>query len=469
MAKLMLSKLDQHTPFSAKDESLFSGIWIRWRALNEAERFVCTIIVLLPLWWLLGLVRYILDIAAAFVVIYDWWRYGKLSLKRPSLLVIVTFAYCGYNFLNGFLLFFDAHPLAVLPPGTEKSLVKLAESAYSALLLPYMIWYIQSNNVRVRLPVIAWAFSVSVVQMLAVWFVVHFISGELSYTPPATLLGLLTGKSASYERGIGNASYLILYWPDDRAFGGVPRFYSFFYHPEYFGLFVGVVATLALDLKNRLWSLLLFIASVFLIGLSGTRAVWVAFPVVLIVRFLFVSSKFGGARLIFALIAIMSFVTLSLSPISNLVLKSYTQTSSSVANFRQQSTEDRLAGYKETLKGVVDNPVNFVFGHVVTGDRPTALGAGIEVGSHSFILGSLLYQGGLISTGLFMTFWTLLITWLYRTRRSRPVCCFLILLFLSVTFSTMLFGYIAPLAILLSMMLIHRPAMRTHKRMFLNA
>lgn len=453
-------------PISAvrtESESLFSGVWIHWSYLNAAERLVCAIIVLMPLWWVLGLVRYILELVTLGLVLYEWRRYGGLRLKRPSLVVLALFAYYIYEFAGTFLLFFDAHPLAVLPPDVVRQPIDLIESGFSALLLPYLVWYIQSNNVRVRLEVVAWAFSVSVVQMLAVWFVVHFVFAEAPYNPPPTLLGLLTGKSKQYARGIGNASYLVLYWPNDNAIGGLARFYSFFYHPEYFGLFVSVVGILALDIKNRLWSLLLFAASVFLVGLSGTRAVWIAFPVVMVIRLLLVTGKFGGPRLIFTLIAIMSFTTLSLPSITDAVINNYTNTATSVANFRAESTEDRLAGYKETVDRVVDNPVNFLLGHEVAGPRPTALGSGVEIGSHSFILGSLLYKGGLVVTGFFMTFWASLIIWLYRTRMGRPVCCFLILLLLSITFVTMLFGYIAPLAILLSM-IIRKPAIKSLRR-----
>jgi len=453
MTSRLLHSISSERKERIKDDgSLFSGIWIRWRTLNAAERLICAIIVLMPLWWILGLVRYILDFAAVGIAFYEWRRYGAIRLKRPSIVVIALFAYYAYEYVGGLLLFFDAHPLATLPPDTIRQPLDLVQSTTN-FFFPGLIWYIQSNNVRVRLPAVAWACSVSVVQNLAVWLFVHFVMAEATYNAPPTLLGLLTGKTAEYARGIGNASYLVLYWPNDNAFGGMARFYSFFYHPELFGLFVAVIGLLALDIKNRLWSLLLFSSSVFLIGLSGTRAVWVAFPVALVIRFLFVTGRFGGPQLILTLMAVMSFATFSLPPVTNLVLDRYTNTATSVANFRAQSTSDRLAGYQATLEGVLDDPVNFVLGHEVKGPRPTALGAGVEIGSHSFLLGSLLYQGGLFATGLFMTFWASLIMWLYRTRAGRPVCCFLILLFLSITFVTMLLGYIAPLAILLSMVL----------------
>lgn len=445
-----------------EDESLFSGVWLRWRELNAAERLVCVVIVLMPLWWALGIIPYLLNLITLGTALYEWRRYGKIRLKRPSLVVLTLFAYTMYEFGGGLLLFFDAHPLAVLPLDLERRPIDLIQSAYSAISLPAFVWYIQSNNVRVRLPVVAWAFSVSVVQMLAVWVVVHFVFSEAPYNPPRTLLALLTGKGTSYGRGIGDTNYLLLYWPTDNAIGGLPRFYSFFHRPESLAMFVGVVGIFALEIKNRLWSLPLFGASLFLIGLSGTRSVWLAFPVVLLIRYLLLSSKFGGAWLVFTLIATMSFVTLSVPPVTNLVFNTYTDTATAVANFRENSTEARGEVYEGTLERILDNPPNFIFGHVVNG--PEIRGGEIEIGSHSFILGSLLYKGGLISTVLFMSYWTSLIMWLYRTRIGRPLCCFLILLFISLTLVTTLFGHIAPMAVLLSIVL-RKPAIwRSPKR-----
>lgn len=455
MGKLMTPKLGK--PISSvrtEDESLFSGFWIRWRALNAAERLVYAIIVLMPLWWALGIIPYLLYSTAAGIALYEWFRYGKLRLKPPSLVVVALFAYYTYDFVGGFLLFFDEHPLAALPPDAVRKPIDLVESGFSVFSLPFLVWYIQSKNVRVRLEVVAWAFSVSVLQTLTVWFVVHFVFAEAFYNPPRTLWAVLTGKSTQYVRGVGDTNYLLLYWPLDRAIGGLPRFYGFFHRPESFGLFMGVVGVLAIEIKNRLWSLLLFVASIFLIGLSGTRAVWIAFPVVLLIRLLLTTGKFGGSRLLYALLATVSFVTLSLSPITDLVFNTFTDTATFIAEFRENSTEARGAVYAETLERILDNPVNFVFGHVVNG--PPIPGTTIEIGSHSFILGSL-HSGGLVSTGLFITFWVSLIMWLYRTRMGRPACCFLILLLLSITFATMLLSHIAPMAILLSMML-RKPA-----------
>lgn len=429
----------------AEAESLFSGIWVRWRTLNLAERFVCGIIVLLPLWWVLGIIPYLLYLIATSVAAYEWRQYKKLRLQRPSLVVIALFAYFAYECLGSVLLYFDAHPLASLPPDAARKPLDLVEAVLSVFAFPYLVWYIQSNNVRVRLEVVAWACSVSIIQSLGLWLVVHFVYSEAFYTPQRTLWAVLTGKSQTYYRGIGNTNYLVMYWPDDKAIAGFSRFYSFFHGPESFGLFVGVVGTLALDLKNRLWSVLLVSASAFLVGLSGTRAVWIAFPTVVFIRLWFTTGKFGGSWLPFALTATMSFVTLSLTPVTEAILSTSSKTIKFISDFRANSTEQRSGIYEGSIRGVLDNPVNFLFGYQVIGEG--------GVGSHSFLLGSLLYQGGLISTGCFMTFWAALMMWIYRTRAGRPACSFTILLLLTLTFATMLFAHIAPMAILLSMML----------------
>ncbi len=445
MGKLMASMLGNSiSSVQTKDESLFSGLWIRWRSLNVAERLVCTIIVLMPLWWALGLISRLLFLVTLVISFYEWRRYGQLSLKRPSLAVIALFMFYTYSFVA---------PLVVLPPNAVINLTDVVESAFG-FSLPFLAWYIQSNNTKIRLNVVAWACSISVIQSLVIWLVAHFVFANIFYTPPLTLWAALTGKT-EYIHGIAQSNYLLLYLPTDRAIGGLPRFYSFFYYPEYFGLFVSVVAILALDVKNRLWSLLLFAASVFLIGLSGTRSVWIAFPVVLVIRFLLTTSKMGGRHLLFALFATMSFLTLSVPPVTNLVFNTATDSATFISKFRENSTNDRAQVYEQTMDGILDNPVNFVFGHIF--DGPEILGTGIHVGSHSFILGALLYKKGLLGTGLFMTFWASLTMWLYQTRIGRPACCFLILLLLSITFATMLLSFIAPMAILLIMML-RRPA-----------
>lgn len=442
------------------DQKLFSGFWLRWSALTESERTVCGIIILMPLWWALGIIPYLLSFIGVSIALYEWGRYRKLRLKPPSLVVITLFVYYTYGFLNSFLLYFDAHPLAALPLDAVRKPIDLFETALSTFLTPYLFWYIQSNKVRVRLEVVAWAFSISVIQMLAVWSVVHFVFAEAYYNPPRTLWGILTGKATEYERGTTDSNYLLLYLPLDRAFGGLPRFYSFFHRPESFALFVGVVGILALDIKNRIWSLLLFVASVFLLGLSGTRTVWIAFPCVLLVRSLLTTRKVGGSQLLFALIATASFFILSFPPVTDVIFNAYSNTATSISQFRENSTDVRGQVYQGTWERIIDNPINFTFGHVVSG--PVVPGTEIEIGSHSHFLG-LLYKGGFISTGLFMAFWISLFVGLYRTRIGRPACSFLIWLLISITLATMLLSPVAQMAILLTMML-HKSEIKLLRR-----
>jgi hypothetical protein len=445
-----------------KNERLFSGVWIRWSALNAAERLVCAVIVLIPVWWAFGLIQHLLPLIGLGTAFYEWRRSGTLGLKRPSWLVIALFAYATYNYIGSFLLTFDAHPLAELPPDVTRAPTDLVELTLTTFFsLPYLVWYVQSNNVRVRLKVVAWACSVSVAQQLAVWLVVHFIFAHAYYNPPRTLLATLIGKDAVYERGSGEYNYMLLYWPTDKSIGGLPRYFSFLGTPESFALFGGVAGLLALDIKNRLWSLLLFAPSIFFIALSGTRTVWIGFALVLFLRFLFTTGNVGGSRLLLTLIAIVSFVTLSLPPVTNLVFNTYSNTATSIGDYRANSTAERSAGYEETLERILEsNPANLLFGHEV--EESNAAG-GVDIGSHSYILGTLLYKGGLVATGLFMTFWVSLILWLYRTRIGRPATSFLIWPLVSITLVTGLLGILGPMAILLSMIL-RRPAMKSLMR-----
>lgn len=467
----MTSKLLKPVSFQKVNKSLFSGIWLRWDALTAAERLICVIIVLMPVWWALGIIQYLVQLITLGIALYEWRCHGKLPLKRPNLVVVALFASFAFGFADTFLLVFNAHPLAVLPPGSDQQLIDLVKSPLQ-LLFPFLVWYIQSNNIRVRLESVAWACSVSVIQQLSVWLFACFLFfSSAAFDPPRTLLGSLTGKAEHYLRGSGETSYLLLYYPSEYSIGGLPRFHSFFYSPDTFALFVGVVGVLALSLKNRLWSLLLLTASIFLIGMSGTRTAWIAFSAALLIHFLFTAGNVGGSRLLVALIAIVSFVTLSLSPVTDLIFNTYTDTTTYLADYRSNSTDDRAAVYEGTIEKIIenDNPLTFIFGHKVDGP-PVVAGTGNTIGSHSYLLGSLLYKGGLVGTGLFMTFWVSLFMWLHHTRMGRPICCVLILLLVSVTLFTQLLGVLGPMAILLSMVL-RRPAiaMKSPRRMLPDA
>lgn len=394
-----------------QDDSPFSGIWIRWSALNIAERFVCANITLLPVWWVLGLFGYMSVLILMSIVLYEWRYHGGLRLKSPSLAVIALFAYYAYNYLDTFLLFFDAHPLAALPSDAIKKPDDLVQSALS-FVLPCLIWYIQSNDVRVRLKVVAWACSVSIVQMLIGWLLFQFVFPGAFEPPPLSLYGMLTGKGA-YLRGSGRGNYLTFY--EDG------RLQFFFNGYQSCSIFLSFIGLLALNLKNRLWSLLLLVACVFLAVLVGSRSVLLAFPAALFIHYLFMATKVKETWLLFALVAMISFITLSVPPVTNLVFGAYTGTTTSVNGLRPRSSEVRGEIYQETLERIPDK---LLLGHKVEGQNTlsNALKTDPKLGSHSFILGDLLYQGGLVSLVLFMTFWVSLMTWLYNTRVGRPTC-----------------------------------------------
>lgn len=418
---MMQQVLNQRTSVRATEnsEKLFSGIWIRWSALRGEERLICANIVLLPVWWLAGITSYMLLFLLLGILFYDWRRYGKLRLKQPSWVVIALSAYHGYVYLDEWLLFLNAYPFV---DNYVPNLGNLVKATIQFFVLPILVWYIQSNKVKVRSEVIAWACSVSVVQMLLMWLCFNSIPWAFD-TPPRTLYAFLTGKTPNYipggEEALGAGNYLLV--KDEEA----GRFRFFFDHYQSCAAFLGFTGLLALDLKKRLWSVLLLVACCFLLTTVAARSVWIAFTLAVVIRYVYSHAK--QASLLFALIALISFVTLSLPPVTDLILNSFQETKQGLADARAGSTEARSIVYRETIKRIPDRPI---FGHKVEGERilvgsTTNLWGGTvpPIGSHSFILGKLLYQKGLVGTSIFATFWILLFVWLYKTRISRPLCC----------------------------------------------
>lgn len=436
----------------AKDESLFWGIWLRWSALSAAERLICANITLLPVWWAVGLIRYLPLLILASIVLYDWWRDRGLSLKPPSMVVIALFVYSAYNFIDTFLLFFDAYPSLDLPLNFAVKSTDLVKSAFG-FSLPCLVWYVQSNNIRVRLEAIVWACSVSIIQMLVFWVLVQFVFPGAFDQSTRSLFAILTGKQDESED-----AFLLFYKEG--------RFRFFFNHNQACAAFLGFTGLLALELKNRFWSLLILVACVFLLSLSATRSVWVAFPIAVFIRFLFTTGKVGGTWFLCTLLAIASFVTLSLPPITNLVFNTYTGTATAVGDARAGSTEIRSRIYTQTLEEIPEKPL---FGHKVV-DSITRLSGeeGVGAGSHSFILGDLLYKGGLVGFGLFVTYWTSLLLWFYNTRAGRPVSWFPVMLFFSVISGVTTFQWTMDMGILICMAL-YRPAIKSPRGMLRNA
>ena len=404
-------------------DKLFRGFWLRWSTLNTAERFVCANIALVSLWWATGFIEYMPQIMLVSIGLYEWQRYGEIRLKRPSLAVIALFAFFAYEFIDTFLLYYDAHPSVETAP-ENITLNYLIKTTFE-FALPGLAWYVQSNNIKVRPEVVIWACTVVVVQMMVAWLVIQFVVPTAFDNPPRSLYGILTGKSPGYADGLGKSNYLLFY-DEERRFG------FFFGDKQTCSAFIGFVALLALDIKNWLWSLLLLAACIFLMIWPEARSAWISLPVALFVRMLLTTGKVGGSWFLLALIALLSFGTISVPPVTNSIMNMTQDTATTVGDYRAGSTEARLEIYYQTLARILEKPI---FGHKVSGisDDTSHLDDGgdkaSKIGTHSVILGRFFYQNGLVGTGLFATFWLGIIIWLYDTRVGRPMCWFPILLF----------------------------------------
>ncbi len=405
------------------DNSLFSGVWICWGTLTQAEQFICLCIILTPLWWIVGW-TYTLLLIVVSIVTYELWQSGRLSLPCPSLIAISAIVFNLYKSVSAII-----HS-EVVPLSSYLSLIV-------GICFGLLIWYIESKDIAVRTEVIAWALSVLVVEMLLFWVVFHFVFKEPHYNPPRVLVAQLTDKGEKFIPGSGSSNYLLPYWPDDKLLGGLVRFSFFFPTPEDLALLIGFICLIALDIKKRLWSTLLFLAGLFLLLLSGTRSNWLIFPLVLILRYLFVIRKVWGPWLVYTLIAVFSFVAFSLPPVTDFISNTYANTKEATGNLRQNSTEARAKIYERTLNAIISEPENLLLGRGVAGETVVPGYEPAKVGTHSFILGALLYRSGLLGTSIYVVFWTSLSLRLYRTRSTRPACSLLMLFYLSLAFLTM--------------------------------
>lgn len=445
--KLLYSKVSLP---KTRDDRLFSGIWLRWSALTKAERLICANIVFFPVWWLFGIVSHMLLILLLGAMFEQWRQHGKIRFKQPSLFVLALFAYYLYGYLDTWLIYFDLYPSIDLPSDWVRNSNNLVKATLQ-FSLPCLVWYLQSHPMKVRLETIAWACSVSVLQMLLLWLIVQFALPTAFDPPPRTLYAVLTGKSPVYEfgsaTGDGAGNYLLI-----KEEG---RYRFFFDHYQTCAVFLGFVGLLALDLKNRLWSILLFVACCCLLGATGARAVWIAIVPVVFLHLLFNSFRTRGMWLLFALLTILCFGILSFPPVTDLVLDTFKGTEQSIVNARPGSTEARSKVYQETLKKIPDKPI---FGYKVEGEDARQgpsiyTDGGPAIGSHSFILGTLLYQKGLVGATLFGTFWVSLFFWLYKTRLGRPLSCFLVLFMLTITSSVSIIHLTMTTSVLLCMVI----------------
>lgn len=423
--QLGLKSISKNTP---EDSNLFSGMWIRWEKLTLAEKIVCANITLIPLWWMWGWRLYFIFLVAG-IVIYEWYNNKEIRLSRPSIAAVGIIAYGLYVLI---VRYFYAQ-MEGLPLNFHTVMSPINDVIFFGLSL----WYVQDRKIRIRLSAVCWAFTVLIATMLVTWAVIYFGLNQADYTVPHSIYGILTGKSGEFTPGDGNRNYLMPYFPTDESIGGMVRYLYFFSGPEALALAMGFVYLLSLDIKNRFWSVFLLLGSAFLLLTSGTRSVWVSLPIVLGLRYLFTAGKIFGPAFICGLLAIVSLSSLSVPVISNAIVDNITNTAEKTANARADSTEVRGEIYRLTIKGIEDaDNSQFIFGHVFNGEGVLPGYKPAQVGTHSFILGTLLYRGGLLGTTFFLTFWISLLWGLYKTRYDRPSCLFVFVLF-SLTFVTM--------------------------------
>jgi O-Antigen ligase len=400
---------------NSTDSALFRGLWLQWRVLTHVEKVVCLGIILVPLWWIVGwgvmLLVWVVGIA-----IYEIRSLQRIRLSHPSLEVIAI------------LLFAVSSTISYISNATEFT--------PRALINPFLmwgcggllLWYIQSHKIRVRLPVVAWAFSFTICMMLVWWLFCRFILLEPYYVPPRTIYAVITGQGTYNPAKFGSVgNYLLPYVFAEKGFGGLYRYTFFFTHPTITSFAIGFAALIVLDIKNRLWSLPIVAICSVLIIIAQARNAWLALPLILIVRWLFIAGKSRGLTFVLSLLAITSFSTLCLPSVTDWISETHTTTVEATSNFRKDSTEGRYLIYQRTWESIVEEP-SFL-GRGVNGPSVQPGYEFAAIGTESFILGTLLYKSGFLGTGLFIVFLKSFVTWLYNTRADRPSCCFLILLY----------------------------------------
>ena len=413
-----------------QERELFAGIRLKWGSLTQAERVVCLLIVLIPLWWLWGW-SYLSNLMAISLVIYDWRYKGGLKLSKPSPIVILAFLFGFYLIISRyFYASYNSEPI------NPRDLLSVASLWFFSV---FTFWYIQSNKIRVRFEVVAWSFAVVVVQMLVLWLFVIGVLRQGDYAPARSIFAILTGKSGVFEPGVGNSNFLIAYFPTDESLlPGLVRYNFFFHGPESLGLVASFIAILSFELKNRLFSLLLLFGAILILCLSGTRSVVITLPLILSLRYIMTASKTFGFAFICGAIAIASFTFLSVPTITNVVEGGLNSTIETTANARADSTDVRAEIYRRTWDRIADaSDSNLVFGYVVKGETVAPGYAPAQIGSHSFYLSTLLYRSGVIGTVLFAVFWISLVSWFYQRKQEQPLCCLLILVLFSLTFCVM--------------------------------
>jgi hypothetical protein len=414
----------------SNSQKLFAGIFLKWSNLNRSEQVVCLAIALIPLWWLWGW-SYLLTMFAMGAIAYDIFTKKKLDLNKPSLIVIFAFVFGSYTIFSRYIYAIDHGETLKI-----RDLAGTIDTWYASALI---FWYCQNNKIKVRLEVIAWAFSLLLGQILLLWvFILEFLK-QSYYIPKQSIFGLLTGKSEEFIPGVGNANFLMPYFPDDSSF--IPRLTrcSFFFHgPESLALAACFIALVALELRYPWWRWSLFGGGLFILALSGTRSVIVSLLVIFGLRyFLTIGRKFGMAFLL-GLIAAICFATLSVPAITDLAFNSAGDTTASLANARADSTEIRGEIYQRTWNEIAKASTdNLLFGYVAKGETVLPGYAPAQIGSHSFYLSTLLYRSGLLGTAIFAIYWISLGKLFYQQRKVQPICCLLMFCLFSFTFAVM--------------------------------
>lgn len=425
------SRKESQDHYKFSKHSLFNGFLLNWRSLTQSERVTCLGIILIPVWWLWGW-SYLMFFLATGIFLYEFLTHRKVRLTSPSLIVVALVAYGTFDLLVNF--FYGLYNGSSL---SARDFLGVLNTEFSAAAI---IWYIQSKKIRVRPSAVAWSFTFVFLLMFFVWAYVFFFNQQSAFEPPRSLFGFLTGKPVQYVPGLGNTNYLIPYRPEDSSLPGFSRYFYFFHGPESLALVCSFTALLALDIRNKTWSIFLFLLSLFILLTSGTRSIWLTLPVVVAFRYLIMMGRFKGTWVIYALIACFSAVSLMLPPVTDLLLDQAVGTAEATSEFRADSTDVRQEIYSQTFEEVLHaSNLELIFGHVVPGETVLPGYAPAMIGTHSFYLGSLLYTRGLIGTMLFAAYWIALIQWLRQTSKGRPLSDFLIFLVFSLAFCVMAF------------------------------
>jgi O-antigen ligase len=411
--------LDKHTP----EEKLFNGIWICWDKLTPTERVICSYIILCPASWILGW-PYVLPLITAGIFIVLKVKGKEIHLKRPNSYIILGIIFHIYMGMSALTRSYSLSPSILI-------------NISSTLCFMFILWYIESNSAHARFKTIAWALSVLVLELILFWVVIQLILKAPYFIPSRTIFASFLDKSERFIAGAGSANYLLPYWPEDKLPGGLVRFAFFFPVPESFALIAGSISLISLNLKNRLWKISLFCSGLFLLFLSGTRSNWIALPLVLIIYYIFVVGKRGGIAFLLALTACISFTSLALPSMTDRVFEEYTSINQSTDNLRRDSTKVRSLIYQRTWEAIVSEPENLLIGRGITGETVLPGYKPAVVGSHSFVLGNLLYRQGLVGSFIFLCFWISIGLHLCQTRSKRPSYSLPILLYASITFATM--------------------------------